>query len=250
MKIKKIRLALVDTMFARVDMGSIAIDEINKNYNNVEIIRSTVPGIKDLAVECKKLLAQCDVALALGMVGSAPIDVQCAHEASLAIQQAKLLTNKHIIEVFVHENEAWSENELLDIFDQRIRKHAHNAVLLVSDPQALIAQAGQGIRQGKENEGLLNDKRIIGIGFVVSEFNNEITEEMIEQAKKTVGTNDEVIVFNIANKLIELSLEFNKPVTLGIIGPGVTWKQATARAASYAKHATETAIKMTLRLKR
>ncbi|MBS3067418.1 6,7-dimethyl-8-ribityllumazine synthase [Candidatus Micrarchaeota archaeon] len=135
---------------------------------------------------------------------------------------------------------------------------------------------------------------MIGIGFVVSEFNNEITEEMIEQAKKTVGTNaevidiinvpgafdaplavkkllmnkkidcvavlgtvvkgetkhDEVIVFNIANKLIELSLEFNKPVTLGIIGPGVTWKQATARAASYAKHATETAIKMTLRLKR
>ncbi len=293
-KNKKIRLALVDTMFARVDMGAIAIDEITK-YNNVEIIRSTVPGIKDLAVECKKLLEleKCNVAIALGMVGGTPIDLQCAHEASLGIQQAKLLTNKHIIEVFVHENEAWNEEELRSIFEQRIRKHAHNAVLIASDPQALIVKAGKGIRQGKESEGILDPNRAIGIGFVVSEFNDEITDKMLDVAKKNVAQaeiietitvpgafdsplavkkllmnkkidcvavlgavvkgetkHDEVIVFNIANKLIGLSLEFNKPVTLGVIGPDVTWEQATARANSYAKHATETAIDLAKKLRR
>lgn len=296
-KNKKIRLALVDTMFARVDMGAIAIDEITKNYKDVEIVRYTVPGIKDLAVECKKLLelGKCDVAMALGMVGGAPIDLQCAHEASLGIQQAKLMTNKHIIEVFVHENEAWSESELQDIFEQRIRKHVHNAILIASDPKKLVTHAGKGIRQGNEDEGKLNPNRAICIGFVISEFNNEITGKMEVKAKKraqelgaeikeiirvpgafdsplavkrllmnkqidciaVLGAvvkgetkHDEVIVFNIANKLIELSLEFNKPVTLGVIGPGVTWAQAQERANSYAMHSTETAIRLARNLRR
>jgi len=303
---KKIRIGLVDTTFARVDMGAIAIDEFNKNYKNhndyknFEIIRRTVPGIKDIAVECKRLLEQenCDVCLALGMVGGATIDLQCSHEASLGIQQVKLMTNKHVIEVFIHENEAWSEAELLDIFDQRIRKHVHNtAILAANNYNSLTKLAGKGIRQGKEDEGSLKtDKdKAIGIGIVVSEFNSKITNKMEEEAKKKVlelnanlveiirvpgafdmilavkkllmnkqidcvavlgavvkgeTKHDEVIVFNIANKILELQLEFNKPITLGVIGPSVNWEQAEERADGYASHSTKSAIMLARRLRR
>ena len=119
------KIGIVDTMFSRVDMGAMAIDEIRKTYPDVELVRRTVPGVKDLPVECRRLLdSGCDSCMALGMVGGAPVDQVCAHEASEGIQQAKLLTGKHIIEVFVHENEAWSEKEFYGICENRARKHA------------------------------------------------------------------------------------------------------------------------------
>ena len=291
-----ITIGIVDTMFSRVNMGEIAIDELTRHYKDIKIVRTTIPGIKDLAVECKKLLdSGCDVAMALGMVGGAPIDLQCAHEASLGIQHAKLMTNKHIIEVFVHENEAWSERELKEIFENRIRKHAHNAVLIVKNPEELTNHAGLGLRQGKENEGGLKNERNIGIGLVVSKFNSEITDRMEREAEKTIQKehaeliekiivpgaydsplavkkllinkqvdcvavlgavvkgetkHDEVIVFNVANEFIRLALEYNKPVTLGIIGPGVSWEQAEKRAESYATNAVDTAIKLAKKLRR
>lgn len=181
------KIGIVDTMFARVNMGEMAIDEIKKNYPDVEIERRTVPGVKDLPVECKKLLDEgCDSCMALGMVGGAPVDAMCAHEASLGIQQAKLLTGKHIIEVFVHENEAWSDREFHSICENRTRKHAHNAILLVKDPQKLVELAGKGVRQGKENEGPVElGERATRIGIVISTFNREITDSMLEKAKGT-----------------------------------------------------------------
>ncbi len=145
-------VAVVDTTFARVDMGTAAIKELSAFP--VRVVRRTVPGIKDLAVECKRLLdAGADIALALGMVGGADIDRQCAHEASLGIQLAKLMTNKHIIEVFVHENEARNQKDLAVLFDDRTRKHARNAARLVLDPDWLIERAGSGLRQGRRDVG-------------------------------------------------------------------------------------------------
>jgi riboflavin synthase len=210
-----IRIGIVDTMFARADMGAMAMDEIRKHHPDVKIERRTVPGIKDLAVECKRMLdgdaghetgdpkhgtrnmeqgtgnrirdAGCDVVLALGMVGGAPIDAQCAHEASLGIQQAKLMTNKHIIEVFVHENEGWSGAEFLSICEDRVRKHAHNAVLIVKDPQALVKKAGKGVRQGREDEGPVDAEEGIMLGIVVADFNSEITTRMERKAIETAG---------------------------------------------------------------
>ncbi len=186
------KLGIVDTMFARVNMGGIAMDELKKNYPDVEIVRRTVPGVKDLPVECKKLLDEgCDSCMALGMVGGAPVDTICAHEASLGIQQAKLLTGKHIIEVFVHENEAWSEKEFYEICDNRTRKHVHNAVLIVKKPELLVKSAGKGVRQGKDDEGeIAPEIRKIRIAFVVSVFNNEITERMFQKAKETAVEED------------------------------------------------------------
>ncbi|MEM4634086.1 MAG: riboflavin synthase [Candidatus Anstonellaceae archaeon] len=158
---KKIKVGIVDTMFARVDMASFAIDEINKRFPGTKIVRSTVPGIKDLAIGCLLLekAEKPNVFLALGMVGKADIDRICGHEASLGIQMAKLLLGKHIIEVFVHELEGKDEQDLYSIFEDRTRKHAVNAVLLASKPAELSKFAGMGKRQGRPDAGPLIVKK-------------------------------------------------------------------------------------------
>jgi 6,7-dimethyl-8-ribityllumazine synthase len=53
---------------------------------------------------------------------------------------------------------------------------------------------------------------------------------------------DEVVVENAARLLADLSLEFNKPVTLGIIGYGANWDAAEARAEDYAGRAVVSAL--------
>ena len=156
---QKIKIGIVDTMFARVDMAAFAIDEINKKSpGNVKIVRSTVPGIKDLAIGCVVLdkKENCDIYLALGMVGKEPIDTQCGHEASLGMQMAKMKLSKHIVEVFVHEAEGRGEADLYSIFENRTRKHAMNAFLLIYDSATLTKFAGKGKRQGREDAGPLN----------------------------------------------------------------------------------------------
>lgn len=279
------KLGIVDTTFSRVDMGSIALDEM-KGYSSVEVVRRTVPGVKDLGVECKKLLDEgCDACMALGMVGGAPIDTQCAHEASLGIQQAKLMTNKHIIEVFVHENEAWSGKEFVEICDNRIRKHVHNAVLIVENPGKIMENAGKGVRQGKDDEGPISGEKAM-IGIVVSEFNKDLTGRMLKKALDTCDENnveakvsavpgaydmplvvkkmlmdkkikgiatlgavvkgetahDEVITKDAARRLGRLSLEFNKPVSLGIVGHDAERHLAEARAEAYAERAVKAVL--------
>lgn len=148
------KIAIVDTTFARYDMASDAIDEIKKLTSNVKIIRRTVPGMKDLAVECKRLLdGGCDIAMAFAMPGKEEIDKLCAHEASLGIMLARLLTNKHIIEVFVHEDEAKDEKELAMLCERRAREHARNVVNLLFYPEKLTKKAGTGQREGFEDVG-------------------------------------------------------------------------------------------------
>jgi riboflavin synthase len=158
-KAKTVKVGIVDTMFARADMASFAIDEIGKKFPDVRVVRSTVPGIKDLAIGCVLLdkKENPDVLMALGMVGGAPIDTQCGHEASIGIQLAKMQLKKHIIEVFVHENEGKDERDLLSIFEDRTRKHALNAVLLAASPKELVKFAGKGKRQGRQDAGPLSE---------------------------------------------------------------------------------------------
>lgn len=287
----KLKIGIVDTMFSRVNMGAIAINEMKKNHHAIEIVRTTVPGIKDLAPECKKLMDNgCEICMALGMVGSVVIDRQCAHEASLGIMKVKLLTNKHIIEVFVHENEAWNEKEFYSICENRIRKHVHNAVLLVADPKELIKHAGKGIRQGREDEGEINpiEKKPITLGIVIGEFNKEFTDAMLDFALKeaknektvihsimrvpgvfeiplgvkkllcekkidaivTLGyvkkgetMHDKIIAKTAVQQIMELSLQNNKPVSLGIITVADK-KLAEERKKDYAQRAVQAAVKM------
>ncbi len=150
------KMGIVDTTFARFDMGKSAIDELKANSSGIKIERHTVPGIKDLPVAAKKLLeGGCDLVMALGMPGPMPIDKQCAHEASLGLIHAQLLTNKHIIEVFVYEDEAKNDKELKWLADRRAREHALNALKLLFEPKDLIKNAGKGLREGFEDAGPL-----------------------------------------------------------------------------------------------
>ncbi|MHC1624752.1 MAG: riboflavin synthase [Methermicoccaceae archaeon] len=148
------RVGIADTTFARVDMGRVAIEEITKHIS-VDIKRITVPGVKDLPVACKRLIENmgCDIVMALGMPGSKPIDKTCAHEASTGIIMAQLMTNTHILEVFVHEDEAKDEKELVWLAEQRAREHALNLVKMLSKPWLLEREAGQGMREGFEDVG-------------------------------------------------------------------------------------------------
>ncbi|MBS3059556.1 MAG: 6,7-dimethyl-8-ribityllumazine synthase [Candidatus Diapherotrites archaeon] len=127
------------------------------------------------------------------------------------------------------------------------------------------------------------------IGLVVSEFNYEITQMMLQRAKEhaeflgatvedvvkvpgvydmpiavkrmlqekhiegiaTLGAviegdtgHDEIVAQHAARKIMDLGLEFNKPVSLGISGPRMTRQQATERIDDYAKRSVETVVKM------
>ena len=149
------RIGIVDTTFARVDMGGYASDELKRTGTGFKIERRTVPGVKDLPVASKKLIEEdeCDVVLALGMPGKEEIDKVCAHEASTGLIQVQLLTNKHIIEVFVHEDEAKDEKQLAWLAERRSREHAVNAYDLLFRPERLLKNAGRGLRQGYEDVG-------------------------------------------------------------------------------------------------
>ena len=59
---------------------------------------------------------------------------------------------------------------------------------------------------------------------------------------------DQVIANNTARLLSNLSLKYQKPVTLGITGPDMTLKQAKQRAKIVPKRAIEAADKMVTRL--
>ncbi|MCL2141338.1 MAG: 6,7-dimethyl-8-ribityllumazine synthase [Methanimicrococcus sp.] len=132
----------------------------------------------------------------------------------------------------------------------------------------------------------------IKIGFVVAEFNRDITYQMEilgeEHAKflgaevtekiyvpgvydmplaikkmcedknidavVTIGCviegdtrHDDVVVAQVTRKMTDLSIEYEKPVTLGISGPGMTRMQAMERM-DYAKRAVEAAVKMIQRV--
>ncbi len=131
----------------------------------------------------------------------------------------------------------------------------------------------------------------INLGFVVSEFNHDITEDMRKLANRhaefleanvveekfvpgvydmplavksllekekidavvTIGAiiegeteHDEVVASQSSRKITDLSMEHNKPVTLGISGPGQTRMDAQRRI-DYAKRAVEAAVKMVKR---
>ncbi len=60
---------------------------------------------------------------------------------------------------------------------------------------------------------------------------------------------DEVVANQAARKLLDISLQVGKPVTLGVIGPGATRLQALERAEEYARRAVEAAVKLARRLR-
>ena len=148
------KIGVADTTFSRVNMGAIALDELRK-LSSTTVERVTVPGIKDLPVACKKLIDErgCGIVMALGMPGGQEKDRMCAHEASLGLISCQLLTNTHIIEVFVHEDEAGGDRELAWLAEQRTREHARNVITMAFSPEKMTREAGTGQRQGFPDAG-------------------------------------------------------------------------------------------------
>ena len=128
----------------------------------------------------------------------------------------------------------------------------------------------------------------IKLGFVVSEFNRDLTSQMEILGKEhaaflgasvdkvlyvpgvfdmplavrklaqdkgidaivTIGCviqgatkHDEIVIQHASRKIADLALEYGKPVTLGISGPGMSRLDAFERV-EYAKRAVEAAVKM------
>lgn len=133
----------------------------------------------------------------------------------------------------------------------------------------------------------------IRIGFVVAEFNRDLTWQMELLGKEhaeflgakvtktilvpgvydmplavkkmaadkdidaivTIGSviegstdHDQVVVSQATRKITDLALEYDKPIALGIAGPGMTRLEAHERI-DYAKRAVEAAVKMVRRIK-
>jgi riboflavin synthase len=157
MGVRGTKIGIADTTFARFDMGEAAIRELKNLDEDIVISRITVPGVKDLPVAAKRLLEEedCALVMALGMPGPKPIDKTCAHEASMGLIQAQLMTNKHILEVFVHMDEVdeGDERALARLAYSRSRDHARMAYSMVFKPREMEKMAGLGKRQGFEDEG-------------------------------------------------------------------------------------------------
>jgi 6,7-dimethyl-8-ribityllumazine synthase len=58
---------------------------------------------------------------------------------------------------------------------------------------------------------------------------------------------DEVIAHALAVKIVDLSLRYKKPVSLGVGGPGMTWEQAEARVDDYASRSVLAAVNLAIR---
>jgi len=151
------KMGICETTFARFDMATVAMDEIKGQVSDVTFVRRTVPGVKDLPVASKKLIEEegCELVMAFGMPGPEDIDKVCAHEASTGLIQVQLMTNTHIIEVFVHEDEGRDEKDLKKLVENRTRQHADNVVKMIFKPEKLRREAGMGMREGREDKGPL-----------------------------------------------------------------------------------------------
>ncbi len=150
-------VGIADTTFARYDMGKSAIDQLKSMSPDIKIVRYTVPGIKDLPAAARILFDNyhADLVMALGMPGAKEIDKMSAHEAAIGLIIVQSLLGKHILIVFVYEDEAKNESELAWLADRRTREHAINAYYLLFNQEYLQKNAGKGLRQGYEDVGPL-----------------------------------------------------------------------------------------------
>jgi len=149
-------VGVVDTTFARVDMGSEAVNVLQRLLPGYRVVRWTVPGIKDLPGAAARLLDEgCEGVITLGWVGAREADKLSYLAASIGLIMVEVLKGGIVVDVTVHEDEAQGE-QLKHIAIQRARDHARNlATLLRHGPTALTRHAGQGLRQGYEDAGPL-----------------------------------------------------------------------------------------------
>lgn len=77
--------------------------------------------------------------------------------------------------------------------------------------------------------------RVLGLDFVDA----AVVLGYIERGETAHG---EVMGHAVSRAIVELEIRHDKPVGLGIIGPGATLEQARARASGYASRAVDAAL--------
>ncbi|MFX1237921.1 MAG: 6,7-dimethyl-8-ribityllumazine synthase [Promethearchaeota archaeon] len=59
---------------------------------------------------------------------------------------------------------------------------------------------------------------------------------------------DQLVAQHAARKMVDLSLEYDKPVALGVSGPGMTRVEAVERIEDFARRSVESVVKMIKRV--
>ncbi|ABP51629.1 MULTISPECIES: riboflavin synthase [Pyrobaculum] len=146
-------IGVVDTTFARVDMGTVAVDEIRNLMPNAVVKRITVPGIKNTVWGALKLIREgCDAVIVLGWVGPTQVDKYSYLATSIGLMQLQIETGVLVLDVTVHEEEGGGdEKRLKEIALDRAKKHVWNLVQLMRG--GLERYAGKGLRQGYPHAG-------------------------------------------------------------------------------------------------
>jgi len=146
-------IGVVDTTFARVDMGGVAVEELKSLMPNAVVKRVTVPGIKNTVWGALKLIKEgCDAVIVLGWVGPTPVDKYSYLATSIGLMQLQIATGVLVLDVTVHEEESGGdERKLKEIAVDRTRKHVWNLVQMLTG--GLERYAGKGLRQGYPHAG-------------------------------------------------------------------------------------------------
>lgn len=129
---------------------------------------------------------------------------------------------------------------------------------VVSDFNADITRMMETV--GKEHADFLGAE-IINTIHVPGAFDTPLAVKKLLQNEEieavvTIGTvlegdtdHDVVVAQHASRKIMDLALEFDKPVSLGISGPKISRAESMERIEEYSKRAVETAVKMIRRLK-
>ena len=105
------------------------------------------------------------------------------------------------------------------------------------------------ISYAKKNGAVVNHIAEVPGAFEIPFVVQSILEKKNVDGVATLGAvvkgqtnHDEVIVYSVVNKILELSIAYKKPVSLGIIGPNATWEQAMERRKEYAERSIQAVI--------
>ena len=128
-----------------------------------------------------------------------------------------------------------------------------NIAIVVSDFNYDITQ--MMLARAEEHAEFLNAKvtevvHVPGVFDMPLAVKNLLSRENIDGVA-TLGAvvegqtdHDALVIQHAARKLMDLSLEHNKPVGMGITGPKVSRADAQRRIDSYSKRSVETVVKM------
>jgi len=137
---------------------------------------------------------------------------------------------------------------ILEATDQimEIDKNVYLMGLGVPDPKGIF-----GTTIGLQKK--YSEKRVFDMPILV----DTLLQKKDVDAVVTLGAiikgqtkHDEVIAHSAANKLTELSVKYQKPVSFGISGPGMQERHAYARIRPVAERAVEAVVKISTELKR